>query len=236
MKKKYFMVIAIAASLIIHAQSAGYIGINTATPTQTLDVNGTTRIRVLTPNTFDSNIDKVVIANDKGVLKSVPVNELVNRSYEVLFDLNALNTVTINDNNPNASSPRVPVIIQSQSITLTKEAVVQINFSVPIDQVYGYGTSDAPTDGKAKMLRTNLVIDNAIVTRSTNTYTNAHLGAGTGIDSEALGGIFYNTGSYFVKLNAGVHTIRLEGICNPYLSCKQGGNYPGTRFQAIALY
>lgn len=235
MKKKYFAVVAIAASTIINAQNGQLVGINTSTPTNTLDVNGTVRVRTL-PNKFDPATDKVVIADDKGVLKAVPTREISSPAYEVLFDMNTLGTAVINDSDPNASNQRTPVTIQSQSITLTRDALVQVNFSVPVDQVYGYGTSNAPIDGKAKMLRTHLVIDNTIVTRSTNTYTNGRLGTGTGTDSEALGGVFYNTGSYFVKLAAGTHTIKLEGICNPYIMCRQGGNIQGARFQAMALY
>lgn len=236
MKKKYFAFVAIATSLMSYAQSGNVVGINTSQPTHTLDVNGTARIRTLTPNTFDPSVDKIVVATDKGVLKSVEFKNISSSSYEILFDVNTLGTAVISDSDPNAHNQRTPVVIQTQTITLQKEALVQVNFSVPIDEVYKYGISDASTDGRIKMLRTHLVVDNATVIRATNTYTNGSVGSGVGTDVAALAGVFYNTGSYFVKLAAGNHTIRLEGVCDPYITCKQGGNHPGTRFQALALY
>lgn len=235
MKKKCFTAAIAIASVMINAQT-GLVGVNTSTPTNTLDVNGTARVRSLLPNTFDSNVDKIVVADANGALKSVTATTILSKSYEVLFDLTPVAEVGISDSNPNGDDARTPGTIQSQTITLTKDALVQINFAIPIWDVFKYGTSVAPTDGGSKMLRTHLVVDNVIVVKSTNIYTNSSVGTGTGTSAEALKGIFFNTGSAFVKLNAGTHTIKLEGTCNPYITCRQGGGGQGTKFQAVALY
>lgn len=235
MKKKCFAAAILIASVMINAQT-GLVGVNTSTPTNTLDVNGTARVRSLLPNTFNSSVDKIVVADANGALKSVPASAISSSSYEVLFDLTPITDVGISDSNPNGDDARTAVTIQNQTINLTKDALVQINFAVPIWDVFKYGTSAAPTDGGSKMLRTHLVVDNVIVVKSTNTYTNTSVGTGTGTSAEALKGVFFNTGSAFVKLTAGTHTIRLEGTCNPYITCRQGGGGQGTKFQAVALY
>jgi hypothetical protein len=235
MKKNYSIVIAIAASAMLNAQASA-VGINTSAPTNTLDVNGTARVRTLVPNTYVSGVDKIVVANASGVLKSVPESAISTPlSYDILFDQTSLGIAAIDDADTSASNPRTPVEIQNNSLTLAKDALVQINFSVPLNKVYEHGTAQPPKDGRIKMLRTNLVVDGNIVTKSTNTVTN-YVNPDEPTPPPALTGIFYNTGSFFIKLNAGTHTIKLEGTCNPYISCEQGGNLSGARFQAIAFY
>lgn len=235
MKKNYSIVVAIAASAMLNAQASA-VGINTNAPTNTLDVNGTARVRTLVPNTYVSGVDKIVVANASGVLKSVPESAISTPlSYDILFDQTSLGIAAIDDADTSASNPRTPVEIQNNSLTLAKDALVQINFSVPLNKVYEHGTAQPPKDGRIKMLRTNLVVDGNIVTKSTNTVTN-YVNPDEPTPPPALTGIFYNTGSFFIKLNAGTHTIKLEGTCNPYISCEQGGNLSGARFQAIAFY
>ncbi|RLJ31292.1 hypothetical protein CLU97_0705 [Chryseobacterium sp. 7] len=235
MKKNYSIVASIAASVMLNAQVTA-VGINTSTPTNTLDINGTARVRTLVPNTYISGIDKIVVADASGVLKSVPESAIsTHLSYDILFDLNSLGIASIDDADTSASNPRTPIEIQSKTITLTKDALVQINFCVPLNKVYEHGTALPPKDGRIKMLRTNLVVDGNIVTKSTNTVTN-YVNPDEPTPPPALTGVFYNTGSFSIKLAAGTHTIKLEGTCNPYISCEQGGGISGARFQAIALY
>lgn len=235
MKKNYFITVAIIASVMLPAQ-VGLIGVNTESPTNTLDVNGTVRVRNLLPNTFISGIDKIVVADAAGVLKSVPESAIsATRSYEVLFNLTTLPTASIVDSDTSANTPRIPVEIRTETINLTKDALVQVNFSIPIDKVYGYNTTEPSKNGRVRMLRTHLVVDGIVVTKSTNTITN-YVNPDEPTPPPALTGVFFNTGSYFIKLTAGPHTIKLEGTCNPYISCEQGGSASGTRFQAVALY
>ncbi|WP_431611332.1 hypothetical protein [Chryseobacterium sp. 'Rf worker isolate 10'] len=235
MKKNYSIVVAIVASAMLNAQASA-VGINTSTPTNTLDINGTARVRTLFPNTYVSGVDKIVVADANGVLKSVPESAIpATRSYDILFDLNSLGIAAIDDADTSASNVRTPIEIQSKTITLAKDALVQINFSIPLNKIYEHGTSLPPKDGRIKMLRTNLVVDGNIVTKSTNTVTN-YVNPDEPTPPPALTGVFYNTGSFFINLTAGTHTIKVEGTCNPYISCEQGGNISGSRFQAVAFY
>lgn len=90
--------------------------------------------------------------------------------------------------------------------------------------------SAAATDGRARILRTHLLVDGTTISRASNIYSNA---TSTGTN---LTGYFYNSGSFSVELAAGTHSISLEGICFDNTPCTQGGSMPGTNFQVVALY
>ncbi|ANF51421.1 hypothetical protein A0O34_13290 [Chryseobacterium glaciei] len=210
MKKLYPL--SIFLGIIINAQ----VGINTPTPTRTIDVNGTSRMRVITDKSADTNYTQVLTTDTNGNVDYVPKSSL-NQQYVQLFNLTTLPAV-LNNNNTLAST------ISTQSITLTKTALVMINFSVPIS------LSAAAIDGRARILRTHLLVDGNTMSRTSNTYSNATL---TGTN---LTGYFYNTGSFSIELAAGTHSISLEGICFDNTPCTQGGNMLGTNFQAVALY
>lgn len=210
MKKLYTL--SIFLGIIINAQ----VGINTPTPTRTLDVNGTSRIRVISDKSADTNYTQVLTTDANGNVDYVSKSSL-NQQYVPLFSLTTLPAV-LNNSNTLAST------ISTQSITLTKTALVMINFSVPIS------LSAAATDGRARILRTHLIVDGNTMSRASNIYSNA-TSTGTNIT-----GYFYNSGSVSIELAAGTHSLSLEGICFDNTPCTQGGNMPGTSFQAVALY
>ncbi|SHK90064.1 hypothetical protein [Chryseobacterium polytrichastri] len=209
---KKLCTISIFLGVMTHAQ----VGIQTDTPTRTLDVNGTSRIRTLTDKSADINYDQVLTTDANGNVDYVPKSSL-HQQYVELFNLRTLPSTVINSNT-SAST------ISKQSITLTKTALVMVNFSVPIN------LSTTASDGRARILRTHLLVDGNETVKASNIYTNS---TNTGTN---LSGLFYNTGSYFIELNPGTHSISLEGFCADNTSCTQGGNLPGTNFQATALY
>lgn len=196
--------------------TSAQVGIKTPAPTRTLDVNGTSRIRTLTDKSTDKNYDQVLTTDISGNVEYVPKSSL-HQQYVELFHLKTLPSI-LNNSNTNPST------ISTQSITLTKKALVMISFSVPIN------LSNTASDGRARILRTHLLVDGNTAVRSSNIYTNS-TSNGTN-----LYGLFYNTGSYFIELNPGTHSISLEGFCADNAACTQGGNLPGTTFQATALY
>lgn len=204
--------ILILLTIIVNAQ----VGIKTTTPTRTLDVNGTSRLRTLTDKSTDKNYDQVLTTDPNGNVDYIPKTDL-HQQYVPLFNLTSLPTAINN-------SSSVATKISTQSITLAKKALVIINFSVPINLI------SVATDGRARILRTHLVVDGTETIRSSNSYSNRAL-LGTN-----LYGIFYNTGSYTIELAAGTHSIALEAMCFNNAACTQGGNMPGTSFQAVALY
>ncbi|SHK90105.1 hypothetical protein [Chryseobacterium polytrichastri] len=209
---KKFCNILILLAITVNAQ----VGIKTTTPTRILDVNGTSRIRTLTDKSADINYDQVLTTDTNGNIDYVPKSTL-NQQYVQLFNLTTLPT---SQNN----SSTTPSTISTQSITLPKKALVIINFSVPIN------LSTAASDGRAKLLMTHLTVDGNTKIRASNSYTNsARIGTN-------LTGFFYNTGSFSIELAAGTHSISLEGLCFNNVLCTQGGNVPGTNFQAVALY
>lgn len=209
---KKFCNILILLAITVNAQ----IGIQTTNPTRALDVNGTSRIRALTDKSSDKNYDQVLTTDTNGNIDYVSKNTLT-QQYVPLFSLTTLPT---SQNN----SSSTPSTISTQSITLPKKALVIINFSVPIN------LPTAASDGKARLLMTHLVVDGNTKVRASNSYTNS-----TRVGTN-LTGFFYNTGSFSVELDAGTHSISLEGLCFHNIVCTQGGNMPGTNFQAVALY
>lgn len=209
---KRLCTISIFVAIITNAQ----VGIKTPDPTRTLDVNGTSRIRTLTDKSTDKNYDQVLTTDASGNVEYVPKSSL-HQQYVELFHLKTL-PPTLSNSSTAASN------ISTQSITLAKKALVVINFSVPIN------LSNTASDGRARILRTHLLVDGNTAVRSSNIYTNS---TSTGTN---LYGLFYNTGSYFIELAAGAHTISLDGFCADNAACTQGGNLPGTTFQATALY
>jgi len=210
MKKLYTL--SIFLGIITNAQ----VGINIDNPTRTLDVNGTTRMRAISDKSADINYTQVLTTDANGNVDYVPKSSL-NQQYISLFNLTTLPAI-LNNSNTLAST------ISTQSITLAKTALVMINFSVPIS------LSAAATDDRARILRTHLLVDGNTVSRASNIYSN---GTSTGTN---LTGYFYNTASFSIELAAGTHSISLEGICFDNTPCTQGGNMPGTNFQAVALY
>ncbi|MBO9690732.1 hypothetical protein [Chryseobacterium sp.] len=204
-------------SLSIQAQ----VGINTTTPSRTLDVNGTLRVRTQTDQSSNTSYNNVLISDSNGNVDYVKKNTL-NQQMVELFNITTLPSI-----NAGGSGTAVPVSISNQSITLTKPAFVIISYSVPV-------TLSAPAaDGRMKILRTHLNVNGNNVVRSSNTYTNS---TSTGTN---LTGIFYNTGSYIVLLGAGTHSIEILGTCFDFAAasnCVQGGAFAGTLFQAHAMY
>lgn len=204
-------------SVCLHAQ----VGINTTSPSRTIDVNGTLRVRTQTDQSSNVSYDNVLISDANGNVDYVKKNHL-NQQMVQLFNLTTLPSV-----NAGGTGTPTPVSISNQSITLTKPAFVVINFSVPVT------LASAPSDGRLKILRTHLNVDGTNVVRSTNTYTN-NTASGTNIT-----GIFYNTGSYITLLGAGTHSIEVLGTCFDFAtasSCVQGGAFAGSSFQAYAFY
>lgn len=198
------------------------VGVNTTTPSRTLDVNGSLRVRTQTDESANSSYNNVLISDANGNVDYVK-KSLLNQQMVSLFNLNVLPSVNAGGNGAAA----IPVSISNQSITLTKPAFVMISYSVPVT------LSIAATDGRMKILRTHLNVNGTNVIRSSNTYTNS---TATGTN---LTGIFYNTGSYTTLLGAGTHSIEVLGTCFDFTTasqCIQGGSFSGTSFQAFAIY
>lgn len=145
-KKQHVMKILLTISILLTSILNAQVGIKTEEPTRDLDVNGSLRTRTIEDKSADINYDRVLIADSNGNVDYVPKSQL-RQPYAELFNLSSLPAVTIN-NNTTAST------ISTQTITLQKPAMVTVNFSVPIS------LSSAASDGRARILRTHLVVDN----------------------------------------------------------------------------
>lgn len=215
------MKIFYAIIILFYATINGQVGINTQTPSRTLDINGSLRARTQTDQSSNISYDNVLVSDANGNIDYTKKSSL-NQHMAQLFSINTLTAVNTGGNGTPA-----PVSINNQSITLTKPAFVIINFSVPIT------LSTTFSDGRLKLMRTHLNVDGVNVVRTSSTYTNT---TATGTN---LSGIFYNNGNYIALLAAGTHNIEILGTCFDFASasqCVQGGALAGTLFQAYALY
>ncbi|SHM65259.1 hypothetical protein [Chryseobacterium polytrichastri] len=209
-------------TLVINSFINAQVGINTTTPSRTLDLNGTLRVRTQTDQSANTSFNNVLIADTNGNVDYVKKN-LLNQQMVQLFNLTTLPSVNAGGN----GNAAIAISISNQSITLTKPAFVMISYSVPVT------LSAGASDGRMKILRTHLNVNGINMVRSSNSYTNS---TATGTN---LTGIFYNTGSYITLLAAGTHSIEVLGTCFDFTTaaqCIQGGNFPGTSFQAFAMY
>ena len=130
--KNFISSIILFSSVCANAQ----VGINTESPSRTLDVNGTLRVRTQTDQSTNSAYNNVLVSDANGNVDHVKKNTL-NQQMVQLFSLSILLSVSV-------GGFGTPVRISNQSITLSKPAFVIINFSVPI------ALSSAASDGKMK--------------------------------------------------------------------------------------
>jgi len=87
--KKTLLFVAILASVVTISAQSGNVGINTQQPTETLDVNGTLRVRSLTDGSSSSIYDQVLVMKTDGTIGKT------SRSSLGTSTLNALVKTTI---------------------------------------------------------------------------------------------------------------------------------------------
>ncbi len=88
--KKTLLLVATLASIATVSAQTGNVGINTQQPTETLDVNGTLRVRALSDGSSSSSYDQVLVMKTDGTigktsrsgLVSLTVNALVKTTLE----------------------------------------------------------------------------------------------------------------------------------------------------------
>ena len=77
MKKAYSLIVLLFTVLFFNAQN-GNVGINTVSPTNTLDINGTLRVRKITQiGSSQSAKDSIMVFDTDGVVKYVSANSVV---------------------------------------------------------------------------------------------------------------------------------------------------------------
>ncbi|WEK70179.1 MAG: collagen-like protein [Candidatus Chryseobacterium colombiense] len=83
MKKKLLFVAILASVATVSAQT-GNVGINTQQPTETLDVNGTLRVRALTDGSSSSTYDQVLVMKTDGTIGKASRSSLGSSSFNAL--------------------------------------------------------------------------------------------------------------------------------------------------------
>ena len=82
MTKKYTFILLLFLNNIITAQ----VGIETTSPTATLDVNGTVRVRNLTSLNSEPAIkDSIVISDGLGNIKRVSSKQIYNNNIDIIW-------------------------------------------------------------------------------------------------------------------------------------------------------
>ena len=101
MKKAYSVLALLCTILLLDAQS-GNVGINTVSPTHTLDINGNLRVRKITQiGSAQSAKDSIMVFDTDGVVKYVSANSVVAQASEGNAKILTNNTLSGNGSTGN---------------------------------------------------------------------------------------------------------------------------------------
>lgn len=132
------------ASERMRITSTGLVGIATTSPTETLDVNGTTRIRTI--NNLGSTPTEVLVPSATGVVSKRTLTEFVG-DLAVVESINAGAGIQVNPN-PTASTPQVALTGQALSFhSLTGDGFVYRTSGIVGVRTLTAGTGITITNG-----------------------------------------------------------------------------------------
>lgn len=191
----------------INIASTGNVGISNTAPQEKLHISGNTstiRVDGLNRANNASNVQNdpmPVYVDDNGTMVLRP--SLV-QTYMPVNDYNFSNGSTVTSNNGNG----VTTTLHTRTITLTQESLIFVNYQYSVELARSNGTPI--TDGKPRMFRGWIEV-NGDNTRpyayDTGTYANRPDSNGT-----YANGWYYLSGSSYIQLGPGTHTIRLFGL------------------------
>jgi hypothetical protein len=126
-------------AVLFYGLTLAQVGINTTSPTQTLDVNGNARFRNVPENNVLDNADRVMLLQGDGTAKRVTVSSLQPPGKFALDDIYTLTaTVPVDKNITGTYSGNSKIddidIQMNQSIIIPArtEALIIVNYSVPM--------------------------------------------------------------------------------------------------------
>lgn len=185
-------------ALLVCSTSFAQIGIGTTTPQETLDVNGSTRVR---------NLD-TTNPNNNGVASNVKVD--LNGTL-ILEDNSAANTVIVDDSNilstpvilqTNSAGDTIQSVVHTSTFTTAYPRLVFIKSTISLS--LEKDSSGPITNGQARISGSSLSINGNVTDRDRATYSNHD-------DSErVMTGYMYLKNDTHIFLPAGTHSIEIE--------------------------
>lgn len=222
MKKQFLTVFTVSSSIIAFAQSG--VGVNTPNPTETSDVNGTERIRVLPINgssnaiytkpdgTKSNNKDqtftatKTVVADKNGVLGTM--NWIPSETPIVYVGTDRIDAVPYSStvSTKNGVTITTPVLA-SKTFTLSKKSLVTFSFSVSASSIHTYSGA-LLQDGASKRFGAKLLLDSVGIINSGLPFSNSA--------ANYADGFFYLDGTRTLLLGSGTYKVDLVGSVFAY--------------------
>ncbi|MCC4212862.1 hypothetical protein [Leeuwenhoekiella parthenopeia] len=191
----------------INIASTGNVGISNTAPKEKLHISGnTSTIRVDGLNTTNNTTNVVgdpmpVYVDDNGTMVLRP--SLVQTYMPVdVYNFTTGNTIS------SSNGGGVTTTLYTSTFTLTQQSLVFINYQFSA-QLFRNG-GGAITDGKPRLFRGWVEVNgdtNRPLAYDTGTYANRPDSSGT-----YANGFYYLSGSTYVQLPAGTHTVRLFGL------------------------
>jgi len=223
MKKIVLTAFAVSLSVVAYAQS-GKVGINTPTPSETLDVNGTERVRTLPQNgvsnaiytkpdgTTSPNKDqtftatKALVADDNGVIGSV--SWLPAQSPTIMAGVNQTDAVTTTGTASSVSgSTGTTGVLATRTFILSTKSIVTFSFNLSVSSIRSFN-SNLLSDGAAKRIGAKLLLNSATLINSGIPFTSSK--------NTYADGYYYLFGTRTLILPAGTHTVDLYGTVFAY--------------------
>ncbi|MDR6546244.1 hypothetical protein J2810_002300 [Chryseobacterium rhizosphaerae] len=218
MNKKLLTAFAVSLCLSLHAQSNS-VGISTSTPTETLDINGTERIREL-PVDGSSNVIytkpdgtksinkdqsfkalKTLVADANGVIGSV--NWMPVQPSVVISGADGLDAVTTTStiSAVNGELTTTPVLA-TKTFTLSKKSMVTFSYNISASDIVK-ANGDNLFDGTSKRVGAKLILNSKDIINSGIPFTNS--------GQKYVFGVFYLNGNRSIILSEGTYTVNLVG-------------------------
>ncbi|MDP9962251.1 hypothetical protein [Chryseobacterium lathyri] len=218
MNKKLLTAFAVSSCISLYAQSNS-VGVSTPTPTETLDINGTERIRELpvdgTSNVIYTKPDgtrsinkdqsfkalKTLVADANGVLGSV--NWMPAQPSQVISGADGLDAVTTTRtisavNGVLATTP----VLATKTFTLLKKSMVTFSYNISVSDIVKANGDDL-FDGISKKVGAKLILNSKDIIDSGIPFTNS--------GQKYAFGLFYLNGNRSIILNEGTYTVNLVG-------------------------
>lgn len=215
MNKKIILIAVTLLSEVTYSQ----VGISNQTPTEMLDINGTTRIRTL-PSTGATNIIYTKPDGTRSSIKDQPfnaINTVVSDSNGVLGTVGWLpaqnpivitgtdgadaivysKTVSAKDGNSTQTQT-----LATKTFTLSKKSLVTLSFNIAVHNITDFNGA-VLRDGVSKRIGALLHLDGQVIINEAFPFTN--------LGNNYTSGYFYLNGNRMMVLNAGTHTINLYG-------------------------
>lgn len=215
----------------------GEIGINTTGPTEKLDNNGTTRLRVLPQNgannvihtTSDGSASgaqnqtftavNTVVADANGVLGKLPYLPplpvvMAGANGADATGSSSITVRSINDVQGEAS-------LTQRTFNVTKKSLVTFSFSVGISSIQQYNGTSSLSDGISKQIGSRLIFS-AVPAGSSYTAGNTIVRSAIPFTTASVNsayGYFYLNGTEILVLTPGSYTVDLRG----YVYAKDNG-------------